>query len=222
MVNFGTVPRGTYGKLCPKPLPVLTPRVHMGPIGEAAVPRRSAEPPPPRSPKDVPNDLSLRNLIPYSRCSASLASFSSCTLSNSAFFPASRFPFPAVPSPGQLSKRQPTPIQTLHSSLLAVPAPRRCLSYILLRSSGPRWPPYQLYLTRCPRSLTAQLERLYTACPVHKMCTSPLVARLNTGSNANTHCQDQARYIDIVLGCGSFVRGRKRKKGDSIPLYINE
>ena len=84
MGNFGTVPRGTYGKLCPKPLPVLTPRVHMGPIGEAAVPRRSAEPPPPRSPKDVPNDLSLRSLIPCSRFSASLASFSSCTLSNSA------------------------------------------------------------------------------------------------------------------------------------------
>ena len=84
MGNFGTVPRGTYGKLYPKPLPVLTPRVQMGPIGEAAVLRRSAEPPPPRSPKDVPNDLSLRNLIPCSRFSASLASFSSRTLSNSA------------------------------------------------------------------------------------------------------------------------------------------
>ena len=28
----------------------------------------------------------------------------------------------------------------------------------------------------------------------------------------------QARYI--VLGCGSFVRGRKRKKGDSIPFIL--
>ena len=25
----------------------------------------------------------------------------------------------------------------------------------------------------------------------------------------------------IVLGCGSFVRGRKRKKGDSIPFILS-
>ena len=28
-------------------------------------------------------------------------------------------------------------------------------------------------------------------------------------------------HEDIVLGCGSFVRGRKRKKGDSIPFILS-
>ena len=53
--------RGIYDKPCPKPPPTLTPRVHMGPIVVAAVPRRSAEPPPCPS-KDVPIDLSFRSL----------------------------------------------------------------------------------------------------------------------------------------------------------------
>ena len=54
-------------------------------------------------------------------------------------------PVSVASSPSQLSKPQlPPPIQTLHFSVLAVSAPRRCLSYILLRCSGPRWPPYQL------------------------------------------------------------------------------
>ena len=56
----------------------------MGPIVGTAVPRRPAELPPPCLSKDVPHDLSLRNLIPCSRFSASLASFSSCNLANSA------------------------------------------------------------------------------------------------------------------------------------------
>ena len=145
--NFGTVPRGTYGKLCPKPPPVLTPRGHMEPIVGAAVPRRSAELPPPCSPKDVPNDLSLRNLIPCSRFSASLASFSSCTLANSAcavsfsLFMVSRSALKAATSSDT----------DIILSLLTVPAPRRCLSYILLRCSGPRWPPYQLHHARYTR-----------------------------------------------------------------------
>ena len=54
------------GKLCPKPSPALTPRVHMGPIVEAAVPRRSAELPPPSPSKNVPNDLSLRSMFAVS------------------------------------------------------------------------------------------------------------------------------------------------------------
>ena len=28
------------------------------------------------------------------------------------------------------------------------------------------------------------------------------------------------QYV-IMLGCGSFVRGRKRKKGDSIPFILS-
>ena len=27
--------------------------------------------------------------------------------------------------------------------------------------------------------------------------------------------------VTIMLGCGSFVRGRKRKKGDSIPFILS-
>ena len=76
--------RGTYGKLCPKPPPVLTPRVHMEPIVGAAVPRRSAEPPPPCSSKDGPSGLSLRSLSNIASFSAASASFSFCILSKSA------------------------------------------------------------------------------------------------------------------------------------------
>ena len=140
MGNFGTVPRGTYGKLCPKPPPVLTPRVHMGPIVEAAVPRRSDEIPSPSPSKDVPNDLSLRsrsNFASVSRFFATMAPTSLFALSKSARNAAT-------------SSSDKTIIL-----YLAVPAPRRCLSYILLCCFGPRWPPYQLYLTRCPRPLMA-------------------------------------------------------------------
>ena len=153
MGNFGTVPRGTYGQLCPKPPPVLTPRVHMGPIVRAAVPRRSAERPSPRSLKDVPSDLSLRNFIPYSRFSASLASFSRCTLSNSACV-ASCFccilSKSALKAATSSSDRRITP-------WLAVPAPRRCLSYILLRYLVP----------------DGHQKRLDVP-PDSQMCTSPL------------------------------------------------
>ena len=60
--NFGTIPRGKFGKFCLKSPAVLTPRVHMRPIVEAAVPRRSDELPPPSPSKDEPTDLSLRIL----------------------------------------------------------------------------------------------------------------------------------------------------------------
>ena len=60
--NFGTIPRGKLGKFCLKPPAALAPRVHMGPIVETAVPRRSAELPPPCLSKDVPHDRSLRSL----------------------------------------------------------------------------------------------------------------------------------------------------------------
>ena len=60
--SFGTIPRGNFGKFCLKQPAALTPRVHMGPIVEAAVPRRSDELPPPSPSKDEPTDLSLRIL----------------------------------------------------------------------------------------------------------------------------------------------------------------
>ena len=140
MENFGRIPRGTYGKLCPKPAPALTPRVHIGPIVEAAVPRRSDELPPPSPLKDVTNDLSFRslsNFASYSRFFASAASFSLCALSKSAREAAT-------------SSFDKTIIL-----YLAVLAPWSCPSYILLRCLGPRWPPYQLYHTRCSHLLMA-------------------------------------------------------------------
>ena len=63
-----------------------------------------------------------------------------------------------------------------------------------------------------------------TKCP-ENVCTSPArltnvyvapLARLNTAQTPIPSCLHQARYI--VLGCGSFVRGRKRKRVDSRPL----
>ena len=83
--NFGTIPRGKFVKLCLKPPVALTPRVYMGPIVEAAVPRRSDELPPPSPSKDVPTDLSLRSL------------------SNFASFPVFLLPFPTVFSPSQVA-----------------------------------------------------------------------------------------------------------------------
>ena len=155
MGNFGTVPRGTYGKLCPKPPPVLTPRVHMEPIVGAAVPRRSAEPPSPCSSKDGPSGLSLRNLSNFASFSAASASFSFCLLSKLTLKAVS----PAAPSPSQLSEPQSPPIQTLHSRLLSQPS---SLS--------------QLYSPRSFRPLRLRMLaiRLSTAFPVYKICTSPL------------------------------------------------
>ena len=60
--SFGKIPRGKFCKGCPKSAPVLTPRVSMESIDETAVPRRSAALPPPCPAKDVPNDLSFRDL----------------------------------------------------------------------------------------------------------------------------------------------------------------
>ena len=71
----------------PNPRPTLTSRVHMEPIVVAALPRRSAEPPPPCPSKDVPINFSFRslsNFTSYSRFAASAAPFSRCSLSQSA------------------------------------------------------------------------------------------------------------------------------------------
>ena len=140
MGNFGTIPRGTYGKLCPKPAPALTPRVHIGTIVEAAIPRRSDELPPPSPLKDVPSGLSLRslsNFASYSRFFASAASISLCALSKSA------------------RKAATSSFDKTIILYLVIPAPSSCLSYILPRCLGPRWPPYQLYHTPCSRPLMA-------------------------------------------------------------------
>ena len=114
--NFGTIPRGKFGKLCLKPPVALTPRVHMGPIVEAAVPRRSDELPPPSPSKDVPNDLSLRSLSNFasvSRFFALMAPNSLCALAKAARNAATSFSDKTV---------------TLR---LAVPASQRCLRYVL-------------------------------------------------------------------------------------------
>ena len=64
-----------------KPPAALTPRVHMGPIVETAVPRRSAELPPPCLSKDVPHDRSLRSLPNSVSHFRFCSSFSFCILS---------------------------------------------------------------------------------------------------------------------------------------------
>ena len=157
----------------------------------------------------MPNDLSLRSLsnsASYSRFFASfsccMVSFSRCTLAKSARNAAT-------------SSSDKTIIH-----YLAVPAPRRCLSYILLCCSGPRWPPYQLYLTCCSRPPMATVLA-GTKCS-EKVCTSPArltnvyvapLARLDTAQTPISSSVHQANISIIVLGCGSFVRGRKRKEG---------
>ena len=165
----------------------------MGPIVGTAVPRRPAELSPPCLSKDVPHDLSLRNLIPCSRFSASLASFSSCNLANSAYaasfslFMVSRSALKAAtssdtdiilslaycPSPSALSQLYSPPL--FRSPMATVPAS-----------------PHSLY----PSPLAVPVPSLVTVPAIKIM----YVARPTHSSNANTHCQHQARYI--VLGCG--------------------
>ena len=41
------------------------------------------------------------------------------------------------------------------------------------------------------------------------------------GKVANPARGQLDRENNILLGCGSFVRGRKRKKGDSIPFILS-
>ena len=126
-------------------------------IVEAAVLRRSAELPPPCPSKDVPNDLPLRslsNFASYSRFFASVTSFSRCTLSRSA-----RVASFSLCTLSESARKAATSSSDKGIILyLAVPAPRRCPSYILLRFLGPRWPPYQLYHTRCPRPPMAMVQ----------------------------------------------------------------
>ena len=68
------------------------------------------------------------------------------------------------------------------------------------------------------------------AIPVPSRCTRPLFGHGPSSKNSVRRLPDSqlkrqyplptpGRYI--VLGCGSFVRGRKRKKGDSIPFLLS-
>ena len=96
---------------------------------------------------------------------------------------------------------------------------------MLLRCPDPRWAPYQLYRTRCPRPLWPrfQLEqniqkKFVRRPPGSHRCVRRPVGPTNTAQTPIPSCLYQARYI--VLGCGNFVRGRKRKEFDSRPFYI--
>ena len=101
---------------------------------------------------------------------------------------------------------------------LAVPAPRRCLSYIFLPYSVPDGhrkglyvPPdsqnvYVAPLTRLNTYLTRSFrpprprmssKRLYAAFPAHKFVYVAPLARLNTGSNANTPLPTPGRCTDV-------------------------
>ena len=144
---------------------------------EAAVTRRSAELPPLCPSKDVPNDLSHRSLSNSASYFRFFASFSRCTLSKSA-----RGASVSLRTLSKSAYKAATFSSDKTITLyLAVPAPRRCLSYILLRCPGPRWPPYQLYLTRCPRPLFGHglslnkisRKKNVRRLPGSQMCTSP-------------------------------------------------
>ena len=131
----------------------------------------------------------------------------------------------------------------LSYAIPAVSSPLATISATLYPLSRPHWLRSQLRHTSClvpighelsysipahtyislavPVPLRSQLKHLYTVSPIHKMCSRPQ-ARLNTCSDANTPPPAPGPiYRYIVLGCGSFVRGRKRKKGDSIPFILS-
>ena len=55
--------------------------------------------------------------------------------------------------------------------------------------------------------------------PGSHRCVRRPVGPTNTAQTPIPSCLHQARYI--VLGCGSFVRGRKRKKVDSRPFLYS-
>ena len=97
---------------------------------------------------------------------------------------------------------------------------------MLLRCPGPRWPPYQLYHTRCPRPRwpRSQLEQniqdiFLRRPPGSHICVRRPFGPTHTVQTLIPSCLHQARYI--VLGCGSFVRGQKRKKVDSRPFLYH-
>ena len=132
------------------------------------------------------SDRNHSNSALYSRFAALMALTSRCSLSKSALKAAT-------------SSSDITIIL-----YLTVPAPRRCLSYILLCCSGPRWPPYQLYHNRISRPLMATVLA-GTKCP-EKVCTPPArltnvyvapLVRLHTAQTPIPSCLHQARYIDI-------------------------
>ena len=90
---------------------------------------------------------------------------------------------------------------------------------MLFRCPGP----YQLYHTRCPRPRwpRSQLEQNIQKKnvrhpPGSHRCVRRPVGPTHTAQTPIHSCLHQARYI--VLRCGSFVRGRKRKKFDSRPF----
>ena len=113
--------------------------------------------------------------------------------------PLSRSPMATVPAlPYPLSPSPFWPRSQLYHTRCARPLFGHGPSFILLCCPGLRWPPYQLYHTRS--------HRCRPIGPTH------------TAQTPIPSCLHQARYI--VLGCGSFVRGRKRKKADLRPFYI--
>ena len=126
------------------------------------------------------------------------------------------YAIPAVSSP--LATISATPYQMSrphcgHELSFTIPA----VSSPLATSSATPYLPLAV-----PVPLRSQLKHLYTVSPIHKMCCRPQ-ARLNTCSDANTPPPAPGPiYRYIVLGCGSFVRGRKRKKGDSIPFILSK
>ena len=121
-------------------------------------------------------------------------------------------------TPYQLSRPHRPRAQLRHTScLVPIAATSSALPYQLSR---PHWPGAQLRHTSHSLSPFLYGPSLNICTPSLRFtkCAVVPVARLNTCSDANTPPPAPGRYI--VLGCGSFVRGRKRKKGDSIPFIL--
>ena len=145
----------------------------------------------------------------------------------------------AVPSPVWPRSQQ------YHYAIPAVSSPLATISATPYPLSRPHWPRSQLGHTRCLVPIGHDLSYAIPAVssPLATISATPYTlsrphwprSQLRHSltqmsphwpdtyiSDANTPPPASGPiYRYIVLGCGSFVRGRKRKKGDSIPFILS-
>ena len=106
-------------------------------------------------------------------------------------------------------------------SIPAVSSPLATSSALPYQLSRPHWPRAQLRHTSHSLSPFLYGPSLNICTPSLRFTKCAVVPRpdLTHALTPIPRRLHQARYI--VLGCGSFVRGRKRKKGDSIPFILS-
>ena len=94
-------------------------------------------------------------------------------------------------------------------------------------NSSPRvWLASVAFIAQGWRSLTIQSTQRNLTTESPKYCDCAVFKRSNVCAQVHSSCLDPATTFACqqkrkVLGCGSFVRGRKRKKGDSIPFILS-